>query len=536
VTLPLRIAQGARALGIAALLVVLPHCGDRKEPDAPPRSQATYDLQGVPVRALPTKGPRPNVLLVVIDTLRADMLDPRAAGGGAMPRLAELARQGVAFTQASAPAPWTQPSITSLLTGRLPSGHGVTGEDVQVSEMRALATWAEIFANGLGYRTEAWVGGPWKNTRGQMLEGFERVVPHVTLRALPDLVPRFAADRRTSPRPFFLLLHTFEAHDPYGAANHPHPATPVPLDPQSDPVAALGPSPEPAALVRGSILDRVFHAHLWRNPKYAEQQTAALTYQWSGLRDQPNPELAAELRAAYTAGVTWVDGLLGLALEQLRAAKLLDDTLVIVTGDHGEAFGEHGLLLHGRQLYDELLRVPLVMAGPPPFTGGRIVEGSASLLDLLPTVLDLVAAPHPEGLDGGSLLPLVRGTGPGRPAVSEERQTPRRTAGQASALLLGVRNEAWKAIVTYDHAKGTVLEEAYDLRADPLETKNLANAEGRLVHMPFDAAFCATYEALRDRIWSAHAAADFEAERGYRSGAAALGERPPPACDPVPKR
>jgi arylsulfatase A-like enzyme len=455
------------------------------------------------------------------------MLDVRAADGGAMPRLAALAKRGVAFTQASAPAPWTLPSMTSLLTGRLPRGHGVHGEDMQVTNMHALATWAEILANALGYRTEAWVGGPWRNAPGQMLEGFQRSTANVTLRGVGPLIQRLAGDQRATPQPFFLLLHSFEAHDPYGEANHPHPPRPVALDPTSDPVAALGPAPPADVLARGSILDRSFHAHLWRNPAYAEHQKAVLKYEWSGMREQPNPALAAELRAAYAAGVSWVDGLLEKALAELGAAGLLENTLLIVTGDHGEAFGEHGLLLHGRMLYDELLRVPLVIAGPEPFAGGRVVEGSASLLDLLPTVLDLLQAPLPAGLDGTSLAPLARGTAPGHPVFSEEVRTARRTADESVAALYGVRSEAWKVILMHDLTKGTATEEAYDLKTDPRETKNLADADGRLRAMPFDPAFCAAVERLRDRLWPP--GADLPVPE-------LAVPRPPPACDPRPPR
>ncbi len=498
--------RAARLTVLFALLVALQlpaGCGDPPASAPADPGAEPYGLDGAPRVPIPAPAGRrrPNLVLVVLDTLRADALD---LGGprGVMPRLRARAARGVGFSEASAPAPWTQPSLSSLMTGVLPSRHGVSGEDLMALALNPLATWAEILRHALGYATVAWVGGPWSNARGQLLEGFEQAVPKVMLQGVGPLIDRFAASRDPS-RPFFLFLHSFEVHDPYGEANHPFPPLPPVLDPALDPVAPLRSSLDDAELARRSILDRVFHAYLWRSPAYAPLQDRVIRYQWSGLAEAPRPDLVAELRAAYDAGARWVDGLLEAALERLAGHGLLgEDTLLIVTSDHGEAFGEHGQLLHGRQLYDELLRVPLVLAGPPPFAGGRVLDDGVSLLDLLPTCLDWLGAPVPSSLDGRSFLGRLSGASSALgPALAEEVRTRRRTGGAPPARLLSVRTPAWKALWTQDTETGQVREEAYDLRADPAETRDLAAPHGRLPPQELPPELRAAVERARDRFW-----------------------------------
>ncbi len=466
---------------------------------------------------------RPNVLLVVIDTLRADALAPVGEGAEPMPHLARRARSGVQFRGASAASSWTLPSLTTLLTGRLPAEHGIEGEEGLAQGLAPMATWAETLGRGLGYETVAWVGGPWTGGHGSMLEGFDDVSAQLPLSAAPALVTSWSR-RRDPTRPFFLLLHAFEAHDPYGEANHRVGQPAVEALDRGDPFPLLGPEPDGPALTRAYVLDARSRQALLDAPEARQLMPAFLRYIWSGWRARPDPALAAELREAYGGGVRWVDGLLEQALRAFEGAGLLRDTLLIVTGDHGEAFGEHGLLLHGRHLYDELLRVPLVVSGPAPFDRPAAPTASVGLADLFPTVLELVGLAPPPGLAGRSLVPLLEGGGEGRPVRAQVARRPAHTGGESDAELESVRSARWKFIVTYDRLAGTVTEEAYDLLADPEERRDRADAHHRVQGLPFDDAFCRAVERARDRIWA------LAALHGVAPAGAAAAPRPPSSC------
>jgi arylsulfatase A-like enzyme len=457
------------------------------------------------------------VLLVVIDTLRADALALDDPEGGGMPHLARRAGRAAAFTNASAASSWTLPSITSVLTGRLPSEHRITGEEGASKGLAEMATLAEVLGQGLGYETLAWVGQGWSQGPGSMFEGFGVVVTNSSFQAAPRMLQHWK-QRRTSSRPWFLLLHTYEAHDPYGAANHPYPdLAPSPSEIERA-VVGLGTAPTGATVTRHFVLNRAARVVIQRDTAKGGLHEAFTHYIWAGHRAAPDADLEDDLRTAYRQGVRWVDGLLEGVLSEFETGGLLRNTVVIVTGDHGEAFGEHGMLLHGRRLDDELLRVPLVVQGVPGIAPGTRVRGSVSLLDVVPTLLDVLALPPMEDLPGRSLLPALRGADVSRPAYAQVLRGPRHTAGERDDMLESVRSDAWKVVLTLDRRTGVVREEAFDLRTDPGERSNLAR-EGRAEGLAWDGDFCAAVERARDRLWTERAAiADLPAPGGAGGG------------------
>jgi arylsulfatase A-like enzyme len=217
----------------------------------------------------------------------------------------------------------------------------------------------------------------------------------------------------------------------------------------------------------------------------------------------------------------------------LDAWGLLENTILCVTADHGEAFGEHGILGHGRQLYDELVRVPLVLVGPPPFEGGRVITGGVGLLDVLPTFFDHAGLVPPSPIHGRSALPLVARTALGRVVVSEERINRDNTAEDRKEVLVSLRSARWKAILTYDQRGGTVREELYDLDADPTEQDDLAADVGWIdASVELDLAFCVALEKARDRIWQAVSDADRRVNTPYGAGITRVKTRRPPSCLP----
>ncbi|MDA1195546.1 MAG: sulfatase-like hydrolase/transferase [Planctomycetota bacterium] len=427
---------------------------------------------------------------------------------------------------AAAPAPWTVPSMTSLLTGMLPSGHGNDAPLRSPRLLEAVTTYAEILRESHGYQTAAFTSGPWIAEGDSILQGFTSGARGYTLQGTEHILAGFAA-KRDLDRPFFLLLHTFDAHDPYGPEGHPWPH--VPDRPGRRTELDLDAINEPWEITKYFFLDRLAKMDLIERHGTAVH-SAVIRYVHGDCMRHPRPELAAELRAGYEAGVRWVDSQVEVAMAQLKAWGMLQNTVLVVTSDHGEAFGEHGILAHGRQLYDELVHIPMVMQGPEPFGGGRTLTGSVGLHDILPTFLDHIGgAPLPRA-HGQSFLPLLEGIGSGRPVFGEEILSRENTGEDDDAMLTSVRSSRWKYIITFDRGAGTVLEEAYDLQTDPGEKHDLCRGSGRIDGLPFDPDFCRAVELARDRIWGAAATSGELYQHPYGGGRALVTSKRPAAC------
>ncbi len=530
-----------RLLGLllvfAVTAAVFVACGDddpsedpAKQPEAGAR--ATYDADGRWIAATkPAAKVRPNLIVLIVDTLRHDCL---AGPDGLMPELAALAQDGVTFQNASAPSPWTVPSIASLLTGLLPSAHGCDAPLQRPRLVPAITTFAEVLRESYGYRTAAYTSGPWLADTTGVLQGFDSGANSYALQGTEKILGSFARRHarekaEKTEKPFFLVVHTYEAHDPYGKDSHVWPARP--LQPGRQSKLDVASVTEDWQFARHFLRDGGERVDLLQayGPSIVQR---VLRYVHGGYRDQPRPELAEELRADYEGGVRWVDGLIKSTVDQLRAWGMLENTVLVITSDHGEAFGEHHILAHGRQLYDELVRVPLVILGPGPFRGGREVAGSVGLIDVLPTFLDVAGCAPIQGVHGTSMLPLLAGASDGRPVFSEEILNRDNTGEDVKVLLTGVRSDRWKYIITFDQLKGTVLEEAYDLVKDPGETRDLCRGTGRLDGLTFDAAFCQAVEMARDRIWGAADSSNRLYASPYSGGRAQVTSKRPKACAP----
>lgn len=499
-------------------------CGKAEVENA---SRQVYDALGQRIQAGPPLRNPPNIIVIVIDALRADAIAPAASQvppeEQRMPFLSSLAHQGVQFTQASASAPWTLPSMVSLFTGLRPSKHGQNRVQDRWHLPRAVTTLPEVLKSGYGYETAAFVNGAWfQASKESLLQGFTRRETSFSLQGMDGTVGRWNENRDAS-RPFFLLLHTYDLHDPYGEANHPWPVR-APETGTAD-RSLLEAGTDPAELFRACYLDlesaMVFHQIL--GPRLAD---LLQRYKFRGYAEDPKPELAWELAKAYWDGARWVDDLLASAHAKLASWGMLENTLLVVTSDHGQAFGEHGNLAHTLFLYDEVVKVPLVMTGPAPFEGGRVIDQSVALLDVLPTFLDWVGAAPLSDTDARSLMPLVRGDTANwcRPVVSEERLSRASTGEDTNAIRLAVRTDALKYIATFDLATGQVFEEAYDLVLDPEEHEDFGAGTGTLPEgRPFDACLCAAIEELRELLWLLPADTDpvvttpYGTERRYAS-------------------
>jgi arylsulfatase A-like enzyme len=401
---------------------------------------------------------RPHVVLLVVDTLRADALGTLGSGYPT-PNLDRLAKEGVVFTTAIAPSTWTLPSVASLITSLHPSEHGLlgAGEEGSAADGGAahgaaqmpqqldddLMTIADAFHAG-GYRTAGIVNQVYLRYKfgfGQGYDHYEQMRGQsgfrINRKAAEWLDQEKAAEAAAAPsgesRPLFLYLHYLDPHWPYD-------------------YRVKGPVPEGLAAADDD-------PGLPRSPDIlarwmAEQRDAELKQR--GI---------ATLSARYALEVLHVDSAIGHLIEVLSARGLWDDTLLVVTSDHGEGFWEHERLLHGHAPYDEQIRVPLVLRFPAwmDIAPARL-SAPVGLIDVMPTLLDLAGIPVPAECRGRSLAPVLQG---------------RETEDVERAILIETGNE--RAVRTRDakvlvsRAGETPVLEYYDLAADPSERTNLAS-------------------------------------------------------------
>ncbi len=462
-------------------------------------------------------GPRPDVVLVVLDGLRADAVRAQADGAGPLPALQTRAGHARSYQAAYAAAPDPRASLASLLTGRLPQDHGVGLAEDGPGRLRSVPTLAALLA-AAGYRTHAWVPRRLGTGPGSLLEGFSQVRPGVALADVPAEVARLGAAPEAAAAPRLLLLASDELAPPWRGA------------------AAAGPAaegPGAAAVLRRFALDAPDAsgaAAAAPQPSAAERRRLerALALPLVGPESEP---LAEELGQAYRAHLERLDGVLERALAALGSLGGSRDTLLVVTSTTGMALGERGWFLEAEVLIPARLHVPLLLSGPGPLAAPGSVRGAVSLLDVTPTVLDLLALPALEEAAGRSLLAPEPEDGRARAVACQARRTFHDGVTGVDVLSSGVVGDGHLYVLAYDRLAGTVLEEGYDLAADPSASRNLADGAGRVGHLPVGRGFCSLVEQARDHVFGAVAGTAFMLENGYLAGAAYVQvERPPRIC------
>lgn len=536
---------------VLGALIAAVACGDRLPPAAPgpPPSEQRYAADGAPLGPVRRPARPPNLIVLLVDTLRADAAGA-GPGEGVMPGLSAWGEGAVGFTQASTPAAWTIPSVATLLTGLLPHEHGCVDHVQTPRLLESVVTYAEVLGRAYGYETAAFTDAPWfRGSTGSLLQGFHtgsagpgarlsRSQPTASgywLAGTPAVLSPWLAARDPA-RPFFLLLHTFDAHDPYGERNHMHrQAGDAEVWARHDrQVAAYDARAlrTPVDRLVAFLTDGVARGALMRTAgdSFLRDVSDAM---WSEFRDGANAEVARRLHEEYRAGARWVDSGLTGALAWLKEQGLLENTLLVVTADHGEAFAEHGTVGHGHHLHDELVRVPLWFSGPGPFARPETHEVSVGLIDVLPTFFDWAGLTDIPQRHGRSLLPLIEGrTREGHPVHSEAVVRGGMASPGVDRYQVAVRTEAWKYVVTLDRTSHAVTEALYDLRADPEERADLL-ARAALDLLPLGESFCAAVDTARRLI---HAERSALGEVSVLAGARArdsvtLWEPAPTPCD-----
>jgi len=334
----------------------------------------------------PEKTSRPDVFLITIDTLRADHLRCYGYDRIQTPAIDQLAKQGIRFAEAFTPSPITNTSHASILTGLLPSGHGVSDFGVPLAPQHH--TLAQLLA-AQGYRTAAFIGSVILDSKSlapgldRGFEFYDNFPEKTEEKSRWGRIERRGMDveQRTEswlsahrPGPYFVWMHLYDPHDPY----------------------------EPPPPYSEIYKDRLYDGEI----AYADA--------------------ALERFVAYLKKQSWYDG-----------------ALIVVVGDHGEGLGEHHEDTHGIFLYDSTTHVPLLVKLPQEQEAGKVVAEQVRTTDILPTILDLLGVPAPRSLDGASLQPFILGAGESARTVFGETDYPLRFGW---APLRSVRKDGFKFI------------------------------------------------------------------------------------------
>jgi len=390
----------------------------------------------------------PNVVLLVLDTVRVDHLSSYGYALPTTPRIDALSAVADRYTTVESTAPWTLPSHASMFTGRPSFQHGAEagrGPDGQIFDGRALADEHVTLAEALreaGYRTAGFVANRiYLSETFGFQQGFD--VYAVTRLPAPAMNGQLFSwlDQQGGEGPFFAFVNYMDAHRPYN------------VEPLPEGVGAGVPPPAPEPPVE--LLD-------------------ALIQQVLGTDEPPDPELVSKVISQYDHALAWLDWAVGRVVDELVARGLYDDTLLIVTSDHGEYFGEHDLVEHSKDVYQPAIAVPLIVKRPGQ-TKGRVLEQRASLADLPGLVFSHL--PRELRERHGRVFPVADEK---RPVLAELYYTRRKDLDAPwRERFLRERHalyaDRYKLILSSDGK-----HELYDLRDDPSESRNLFQEQAGL--------------------------------------------------------
>ena len=368
----------------------------------------------------------PIAIVYLVDTLRADHTTPYGYGRDTTPHLAAFARDAVVFDQAVSAASWTKPAVASLMTSLLPGRHRAV--QLRDSLDPDLVTLAEMVQKH-DVATGAAVANSVIYSAGMNFDqGFDFFAglhgagnrPSKVVEAGPvvDTGLEWLDERRGFPN--FLYVHTMDPHVPY--------TPPAPFDQKYEP----HPTPD----------------HTGQDPRY----------------DFKEPLDRDRLVAQYDGEIAYGDQEFGRFIQELKARGLYERALIVFMADHGEEFEDHGKWLHGRSVFDELIRVPMLVKFPGRKDGGKRVTQQVQSMDILPTVLEHfgLAIPPAPAISGHPLQPVVAGGAPEPPAVSE--------ISHRGFVAHGMRTTRDKYVRRFSPEEDELY---FDLRKDPKEQQNI---------------------------------------------------------------
>lgn len=411
---------------------------------------------------------RPHVVLISLDTLRADRLGSYGCERPTSPVLDRFAAEGVRFAEAVAPSSKTATSHTSMLTGVHPRVHGVRnyyGREATAPNS-GLVNLAEVLSDSGNYVCAAFTGGGMMSRELGFARGFNEYddrgagADRVFARTRTWLDERWG-EIEASELPLFLFVHTYEIHDPY--------------TPPAD-WAARFVDPNYAGGIDASRIELPDDAvDAWKNdPTLFKQVQEGFWGPFDG-REVADVQYIKDL---YDAGIAYTDHLLGDLLQHMQEIGLLDEALVVITSDHGEEFLDHGLVSH-QTVYQEILHVPLMVRLPLDHPGalsrrGAVVQRPVMGVDLFPSILDFAGFDVPDYVQGSSWVPSLMGEVARWELAWSEIGTP---ANDLVALRWGGYKLIGNRVTRRD-------PEFYDLQIDPREKFNRMDDFGDVaVHM-----------------------------------------------------
>jgi arylsulfatase A-like enzyme len=427
-----------------------------------------------------------NVVVIVIDTLRSDRLSAYGAKQRYSRFLDRIAEEGFCFRRAFAPSTWTKPSIGSLMTGRYPGRHGALGNLVFNRNLIHLDERYTTLAERLkeaGYRTAALVTNPHILPQYHFDQGFDEFTQPVG--RAERLFSRAAewVKRAGSEEPFFLYLHAVDPHSPY-----------FPPERYRRKSAAADPGPDAPFARRGEFVEIALWLDQFRDwapaheddtfsydyeaadiekrvaqiaPNLALEDLSSIDLDFSGMDDPKLKKRIEYLIALYNTEVIYANDALESFVAALKMQGMLENTVLVVTSDHGEAFLEHDAWGHGHDVHAEEIEVPLLFRIP---RNGGAYRGASdepvSLIDIFPTLLDLIGLEAEDGVDGISLWPVI--SSQGRDALPD-RYVFSETITQRADYLGAIKGEK-KLMRTAVEGRG-IEWRFYDLAADPGERR-----------------------------------------------------------------
>ena len=396
-------------------------------------TSASSFFRPVPLRAGAQVAPRPNIILIVVDALRADHISSYGYERPTTPNLDAFMAGGARFAEATSASSWTFPSNATLLTGRMP--RRIRMNDWASLTARVPAeelTLAEALKSN-GYQTIAFVNSFFVDKQFGLNQGFDhyqRLSPSGPAAAINELAFDWldANPAAGQSQPLFLFMYFYDPHTWYDP--------PAPFDTLYD------------STYTGSLTPEVY--------QHGEKVVSGEIV--------PTARDVEHLIALYDGEITYWDQHFAQFINRLSAEGLLNNAVVVLTADHGQMFGEHGKWVHRNSLYEEVLRIPLYVRFSGVVPPGTVIDTPVFNGDVMPTVLDLAGLPVPSGMDGGSLKPLLLGISNAmadRPIYAEmEAETDPDSLGYWIAPrydLRSVKDDDWKYVMQIDNPQGDAL-------------------------------------------------------------------------------
>lgn len=421
---------------------------------------------------------RYNLILISLDTTRADHLGCYGHPFVKTPNIDAFAAESILFDDVTATAPTTLTSHTSLMTGTYPHTHGVPYNGFVVNEKNVML--AEVMRDA-GYATGAVLGSFALESRFRFNQGFDTYSEEFDLIMIKDRVDQNerraekVTDRaidfleQNEDKNHFLFLHYFDPHCPY--------APPPPYDR----MYAAGRKPDAGSLpsiARATAAHQIRIAGEALGPKkmYSKGLTRELV---TGATGEPM-KTDSQIHASYCGEISYLDYHLGRLLDHLKRSGLYDKSIIVITGDHGENMWEHAdFWNHGLWVYGTSVRVPLIIRLPEGKHGGTVISDPLSNIDIFPSIVELLELPEAQRAEGRSFVPALRGERLEPAAIFSEATQPVfhlesdrewRNLQKPQSIRVG----KWKYIRT----PYLEFEELYDIENDPGETTNLLDPAG----------------------------------------------------------